>query len=408
MLNELIVFTRDGVYAIQGQGNDGLGQGANLQLSTLHEGTGCIEPRSIVLAPPGIFFQTEKGYYLLGRGKEADFANAGAAIDDDVREAGNIRAATMLANHHQIRLACNGRPVTTYTTTWEVSQDTPGATFSITLTGVGAPGLIASTENADGDITEMLADRSSGLHLYIASVAVAGDDVRVVWQPDVVPSYTDLPNGPGNSLVGVDTSDLEVRPRVLTYDYLLKQWSRGVIRTASSTERLSEVVGACAWRGHEGGIAHVVLQQGALRIERSERDALAYSDQLANGSEVGIPIDIRTTPFHPWGFAGYGRIRSCGIQAHKPNASELHVDLDYYTSGNFDVPDDVDLDATVDTTSPPYMRVRPRIQKAALGMRIYEEDGVLNRENVSIVGLVFEVGMKKGPRRVANSQIGRT
>jgi hypothetical protein len=419
MLNELIVFTRDGVYAVQGQGNNGLGQGANLQLSTLHEGTGCIEPRSIVLAPPGIFFQTEKGYYLLGRGKEADFANAGAPIDDDVRDAGNIRAATLLADRHQIRLACNGRPVTTYTTTWEISQDTFGATFSITLTGVGAPGLIASTENADGDTDTEIAERlvadidalldvrSSGLHLYIASASVVGDDVVVVWQPDVVPSYTDLPNGPGNSLIATDTSELEVLPRVLTYDYLFKQWSRGVLQPVSSTERLNEVVGACAWRGHDGGIAHVVLQQGALRIERSERDALAYSDQLANGTEVGIPIDLRTTPFHPAGFSGYHRIRSIGVQAKKPNMSELHVDLEFYTSGDYDVPDAVDLDVTVDTRSPPYMRVRPRIQKATIGMRIYEESGVVNRQNVSVVGLVFEVGMKKGPRRVANSQIAR-
>jgi hypothetical protein len=419
MLNELIVFTRDGVYAVQGQGNNGLGQGANLQLSTLHEGTGCIEPRSIVLAPPGIFFQTEKGYYLLGRGKEADFANAGAPIDDDVREAGNIRAATLLADRHQIRLACNGRPVTTWTTTWEVTQDTIGATFSITLTGVGAPGVIASTENADGDTDTEIAERlvadidalldvrSSGLHLYIASASVVGDDVVVVWQPDVVPSYTDLPNGPGNSLIATDTSELEVLPRVLTYDYLFKQWSRGVLQPVSSTERLNEVVGACAWRGHDGGIAHVVLQQGALRIERSERDALAYSDQLANGTEVGIPIDLRTTPFHPAGFSGYHRIRSIGVQAKKPNASELHVDLEFYTSGDYDVPDAVDLDVTVDTRSPPYMRVRPRIQKATIGMRIYEESGVVNRQNVSVVGLVFEIGMKKGPRRVANSQIAR-
>jgi hypothetical protein len=419
MQNELIVFTRSGVYALQGDGNDGLGEGANLQLSTLHEGTGCIEPRSIVLAPPGIFFQSEKGYYLLGRGKEQDYANAGAPIDDDVHEAGNIRGATLLEDRHQIRLACNGRPITTYTTTWEVSQDTPGATFSITLTGVGAPGLIASTENADGDtdteiaqrivddINEALVDRSTRVHIYIASATVVGDDVVVVWQPDVVPAYTDLPNGPGNSLVGTDASSLEVQPRVLIYDYLFKQWSRARMRPVSATERLNEVVGGHAWRGHDGGVAHVVLQQGALRIERSERDALAYSDQLANGSEVGIPIDIRTTPFHPWGFAGDGRIWSVGAQTRKPNASEYHVDLEYYMTGDFDVPDLVDLDVVVDTRSPAYMRIRPRVQRAALGLRIYEEDGVLNRENVAVVGLIFEAGIEKGPRRVSNTQIGQ-
>ncbi|HKY49852.1 MAG TPA: hypothetical protein VJP45_01215, partial [Candidatus Limnocylindria bacterium] len=421
MANELIVFTREGAYAVQGDGNDGLGEGANLVLSTLHEGTGCIEPRSIVLGPPGIFFQSEKGYYLLSRGKDLAFDVAGLNIDAAIRETGNIRAATLLQDRHQIRLAANKRPITTYTTTFEVSQvpETPGSIYSITLTGVGAPGLIAETENGISDsdtdiatrlvaqIATALADRTTRVHLYIASASVVGDDVVVVWMPDVVPSYAALPAGPGNSLIGTDASEIEVQPRVLAYDYLFKQWSEHKLQPVSATERMNEVVGGCAWRAFDGGVAHVVLQQGALRIERSERDALAYSDQLANGSEVGIPIDIRITPFHPWGFAGSGYIGEVGVQGHKPNMSELHVDLEYYMSGDYDVPDMVDLDMTVDTRTPAYMRIRPRIRRCALGMRIYEESGVLNRENVSIVGIIFDVGMEKGARRVANAQIGR-
>jgi hypothetical protein len=418
MANELIVFTRAGIFAIQGQGNDGVGEGANLQISALHEGTGCIDPRSIVLGPPGIFFQSHKGYYLLNRGKQLDYITAGANIDADIREAGNVHAATLLEDRHQIRIVCNGRPVVTYTTTFVVNNalDALGD-YTITLTDVGAPGEIAAFESGNdtedlevvtdlaADINALLADRTTQVHRYIQSSGVVGGDLIVVWQPGVTPMYTTTAPAPA-SLTGTDAANLEVQPRVLICDYRAMQWSRADLHSADETERLNDCVSGCAWRGVDGATAHVVLQQGGLRIERGPRDPLAYSDELAFGAEVGIPIDLQLTPFHPWGFAGYGRIRSIGIQTRKPLASEFSVDLQYYTRGDFDDPDEIDEDITVEAVSPAYVRVRPRVQKAAIGVRIYQGSGLIQRENISVVGLVFEVGMKKGPRRVANSQIG--
>lgn len=106
MDNALIVFTRESIYALAGTPSSGGGL-SSLEIRTLHEGVGCIEPRSVVLGHPGIFFQSAKGYYLLGRGLEVDYETS-APVEDLIRAAGNVRGATLLEDRHQIRLVLNG------------------------------------------------------------------------------------------------------------------------------------------------------------------------------------------------------------------------------------------------------------------------------------------------------------
>lgn len=105
--NQLIIFTRSAIYALQGQGNDGTGQGATLSIVTLAEGTGCVEARSVVLTPIGVFFQSWKGYYVLA-GAELDYVSAGSAVETLVREAGNVRAATLMESFPVIKIVCDG------------------------------------------------------------------------------------------------------------------------------------------------------------------------------------------------------------------------------------------------------------------------------------------------------------
>jgi hypothetical protein len=110
MDNALIVFTRDAVLELTGEGVTFAGTDPSLHLSVIATGTGCIEPRSIVYGPPGVFFQSAKGYYLLTRGHELDYISAGAAIEDLLRESGNVRGAVLLEDRHQIRLTLNALP----------------------------------------------------------------------------------------------------------------------------------------------------------------------------------------------------------------------------------------------------------------------------------------------------------
>jgi hypothetical protein len=109
MDNALAVFTRDSIMLMTGDGNDGTGANGSLQHSVIASGIGCIEPRSLVLAPAfGVFFQADRGIYLLTR--ETGVEYVGASVEDIVREAGNIRAATLLEDRHQVKLVLNRAP----------------------------------------------------------------------------------------------------------------------------------------------------------------------------------------------------------------------------------------------------------------------------------------------------------
>jgi hypothetical protein len=106
MDSALIVFTRDAIYSLHGLPADSNGSGASLQLQTLQQGTGCIEPRSVASAPDGLYFQSRRGFYHLSRQNALTYV--GADVEDELRRAGNIRAVTVHEDSHQVRLLCSG------------------------------------------------------------------------------------------------------------------------------------------------------------------------------------------------------------------------------------------------------------------------------------------------------------
>lgn len=109
MDNGMPAFTRDSIMLMTGLGNDGGGSGSSLEHSVVASGIGCIEPRSLVYAPAvGVFFQSERGVYLLSR--ETGVEYVGADVEDIVREAGNIRSATLLEDRHQVKFVLNRAP----------------------------------------------------------------------------------------------------------------------------------------------------------------------------------------------------------------------------------------------------------------------------------------------------------
>ncbi len=63
----LIVFKSDRVFLINGRGPNALGV-SNQAVQKLSVEIGCTEPRSVVVAPPGIFFRSARGIELLPRG----------------------------------------------------------------------------------------------------------------------------------------------------------------------------------------------------------------------------------------------------------------------------------------------------------------------------------------------------
>lgn len=258
-------------------------------------------------------------------------------------------------------------------------------------------------EIADG----LLADyNQEGPSEIIASVTAPGDTVVIVWEPsDDEPSYTTTAPT-GNTASGVDTYEDETYPRVLIYDYRVGQWSRAELVQTHANARMSETMDGCAWRGlYDATTAHVVLAQGALLVERGPSDALAYTDQTSVGN-VGIPIDITTA----WqAFAGPGgsqRVRSALVVAKKTEETEFSIDVDTVIDGDYDNPTS-ETGLAVASVSPAMTRVRPTYQKGtAHRVRVYEDVGVQNTENIRVTAIVFEVGIRKGHAKLADSQVG--
>jgi hypothetical protein len=104
---QLIVFTRDNIYALSGLPATG-GGGASLDLSVLQTGVGCIEPRSVVLGLDGVYFQSAKGIHRLDRGTNPTYT--GAPVEDIVNLAGNIRGAVHIDNRFEVRFSLNAEP----------------------------------------------------------------------------------------------------------------------------------------------------------------------------------------------------------------------------------------------------------------------------------------------------------
>lgn len=425
MNNALIVFTRDAIYSLTAQSAASTSNPAllNVQAEALHSGTGCIEPRSVLLTPLGIMFQSAKGYYLLSRNRELGyyalsrsrdeaFSTSGSEIEEDILDGGNIRAASLLEDRHQVRLVTNGAIVTTQT--WEIGFTIPSdsvGTYAIT----GLPDTV-SVEIANGSTPNDVVDAliavitpllSTTLQFTVDSVVDNGTSLDIVLLPDVELTLdTDVP--PATTATSTLTEEIETQPRVLIYDYLLQKWSRADLVQTSATTRLAEAMDGCSWHGNEGGTMHVVLAQGGLLVERSADDPLAFTDQTSVG-DVGIPLHLRTSWMVLASLAGYVRVRSIGVQTERFNDAALSAMLEYDLDGSYEGQAIYPTYYSWASPAPAYLRIRPEQQKVnAVRMSIYEEIGITNSENLAVVAIVLDVGIKPGLKRVSDAQIGST
>lgn len=104
----LVVFTDRNIYILTGDGTDAAGFGSTLDHQLVVEGTGCIDPRSVARIPDGVMFQSMKGIYILTRTFELRYI--GSPVEDVVRNAGNIHAATVMEDRNQVRFILNEAP----------------------------------------------------------------------------------------------------------------------------------------------------------------------------------------------------------------------------------------------------------------------------------------------------------
>lgn len=424
----LIVFTARGFVLAVSVSPAGTSAEPGLLLANvevLHEGLVCLNPRSIVLYPHGVGFQSSRGYYLLARSREAGYgtlarsrdqpqSTAGAAIEDDLREAGSIRAATLMESEHAIRLVANGRPVTTWTTVLSVTAAANG-NFSITVADLAPIVYEGNATQTTGEIESGLAARIQAaiddrtLVEWISSVSTVGVDVTLTWVEDVEPNYS-TSAAPGSALIGTDDSTLETRPRILHYDYLVQQWSRFPMPQASANTRLAELVAGCTWRGALGQDLHVALAQGAVLIERPRTDSVPFGDETSTGV-VGVPVRLRWSWVSLAGISGYDRTWEVIVQTQRLDQAPVFATLDYDRDGTFTgiaiPPTNYSWPRPGQTVTPADLRIKPMVQRArAFRPTLYESPLVSPTENLAVVGLAFHVGAQPAPARVANASRG--
>lgn len=99
-------WTRDGIWAIAGNGPNQNGEGNDLQSpQRIPSEVGCIDPRSICPTSLGVFFQSITGIHLLTRGREVVYV--GQAVEDSLATYPIIKAATLVPRHTEVRFACH-------------------------------------------------------------------------------------------------------------------------------------------------------------------------------------------------------------------------------------------------------------------------------------------------------------
>jgi len=77
---KLIIFRKQSIYFIQGDGPNDLGIGSFSEPEIISSDVGCIEPRSVINTPMGLMFKSRKGIYLLSRSLSVEYI--GAAVED--------------------------------------------------------------------------------------------------------------------------------------------------------------------------------------------------------------------------------------------------------------------------------------------------------------------------------------
>ncbi len=91
----LYIFKRDYIFSVTGDGPADNGSGNDLSTpEEMDVECGCIEPRSIVVAPGGIFYQSAQGLYMLGRSRSV--AYVGQNVEDLLRVHKVIHSACLV------------------------------------------------------------------------------------------------------------------------------------------------------------------------------------------------------------------------------------------------------------------------------------------------------------------------
>ncbi len=148
MDDRLIVFKTDAIWAISGAPADDKGLASTLRAHQIASDQGCIDKRSVVLTPLGLFFQSRLGIFLLDRGLNVKFI---------------------------------GERVETYTTTGTIVysavalSDLNAVYFNVDIGGAGLPATLVYDYSIDEWMVDSVGDGDNGSATLKGAVYHKGD-----------------------------------------------------------------------------------------------------------------------------------------------------------------------------------------------------------------------------------------
>ncbi len=99
--DKIVVFERDEIHIIYGQGPDNTGQGQDFAINSITTDVGCEDPDSVVETPVGLmFYHKPRGFYMLTRNLEVKFIGGGV---EDLSRALDIVDATLDPSESEVR-----------------------------------------------------------------------------------------------------------------------------------------------------------------------------------------------------------------------------------------------------------------------------------------------------------------
>lgn len=111
MDDKFIIFKKDAIYYVTGNGPDATGANNDFSEPIFITATvGCSNPKSIVMTPSGLFFQSDKGIWLLGRDLSTQYVGASVEAYNDFE----VKSALSIPATNQIRITLEDGTVLMY------------------------------------------------------------------------------------------------------------------------------------------------------------------------------------------------------------------------------------------------------------------------------------------------------
>lgn len=101
---KLVVFGDDDIDLVHGDGPDSNGDSNTWSIARLQTDVGCINPRSVVVTPFGVIFESRRGLEMLDRG--LNVSPVGQAIEDQLTTYPTITSAVLVAEEGEVRFTC--------------------------------------------------------------------------------------------------------------------------------------------------------------------------------------------------------------------------------------------------------------------------------------------------------------